>query len=53
MFVLSWSRIFCCCGYNDIEKEVLTSLVQPKPIPVLVNINLVVPKVISLLCDII
>ncbi|KAI9560845.1 ABC protein [Daphnia sinensis] len=39
-----WSRICCCCGQGDIEKEVLTSLVQPKSIPVLISINLIVPK---------
>ena len=43
--IFSWDRICCCCRPNDTEKEVLTSLVQPKPIPVLISINLIVPKV--------
>ena len=39
------SRIFSC-GYNNTEKKVHpTTQVQPKPIPVLVDINVVVPKV--------
>ena len=43
--IFSWDRICCCCRPNDTEKEVLTTLVQPKPIPVLISINLIVPKV--------
>ena len=43
--IFSWDRICCCCRPNDTEKEVLTSLVQPKPIPVLISINFIVPKV--------
>ncbi|XP_046652903.1 ATP-binding cassette sub-family C member 5-like [Daphnia pulicaria] len=39
-----WDRICCCCRHHDPEKEVLTTAIPPKPIPVLISINLIVPK---------
>lgn len=47
LFLFSWDRICCCCRHHDPEKEVLTTAIPPKPIPVLISINLIVPKVYS------
>ncbi|EFX63846.1 ABC protein, subfamily ABCC, partial [Daphnia pulex] len=44
LFLFSWDRICCCCRHHDPEKEVLTTAIPPKPIPVLISINLIVPK---------